>query len=131
MAKEVKYIAKHMIPLLMKAGKDGDKAKGIAPVRPVTKNIMPGEPVMMDPEDANTKFFLKEGAIELAKTDAKVAAKAPASDESTGPKAAKDMTVDELKAELNEAEVEFEKDMKKADLVALVEKARADSEPLV
>lgn len=139
MATEVKYIAKHQIPILIKPGKPADKAKGIAAVRPTTKNVMPGEPVMLDPSDENTKFFLQEGAIELAgegaekpkRTTKPAKAAKPAASESNDPKAPKDMTVDELKAELNEGEIEFEKDAKKADLVALVEKARADSEPLV
>lgn len=64
-----KYIAKHLIPLTVAPGKAGDKAKGIAPVKPKVKEITPGERVMMDPEDETTKFLLEQGALELAPTD--------------------------------------------------------------
>lgn len=81
MAKEEKYVAKHLIQMTTKPGKPGDRAKGIAPVRPEIKEIKPGERIMLDPEDSDTKLFLSNGAVVKAdKEDEKKATptKAPA-----------------------------------------------------
>ena len=69
MASEKKYIARHLIPMTITPGKSGDKSKGIAPVKPVVKEINPGERVMLDPDHVDTKFFLESGAIVLADKD--------------------------------------------------------------
>lgn len=69
MAKEEKFIAKHLIPMTVTPGKPGDKAKGIAPVKPKVKEIKPGERIMLDPEDDETKFLLSAGAVEKAPSD--------------------------------------------------------------
>ena len=44
MAKEVKYIARHLIPMTKTPGKRGDKLKGIKPVKPVVKRSSPASP---------------------------------------------------------------------------------------
>lgn len=92
MAKEEKFVARHLIPMTLTPGKAGDKAKGIAPVAPKVKEVKPGERIMLDPEDAETKFLLANGAIVKADADddrapAKAAApakKAAAKDDGAG-----------------------------------------------
>lgn len=138
MAKAIKYVARHLIPMTVKPGKAGDKAKGVAPLPPQIIEIKPGNRVMFDPEATETQFLLEAGAIIKADKDddkapinlkpapEKKAAPAP-KPEKTGGKAPKDMNVAELKAALDAAEIEYESDAKKADLVALLEGGDGDS----
>ena len=142
MAKAIKYVALHLMPVVLVPGKTGNKAKGVAPVKPKMQNINPGDRIMLDPEDDGTKFYLEAGAIRKAREDddtkpvqigtKKKAAAKPASSSGDGgssseasekptEKAPADMTVAELKAALDEKEIEYDKDAKKADLVRLLE----------
>lgn len=142
MAKEIKYVARHLIPMTLKPGKAGDKAKGIAPVAPTIQEIKPGDRIMFDPDAKETKFLLDAGAIVKANKDDekapvtfKVAKEKPSAapkkdDKPPAEKAPKDMTVAELKAALDAKEVEYAADAKKADLVTLMEEGD-DDEPLV
>lgn len=153
MAKEIKYVARHLIPFTLTPGKPGDKAKGVAPIRPVIKNINPGDRIMLDPEADQTEFLLANSAIIKAEKDDEKApvslkptkgkakpVKAPEPDEDEGngggstdepQKAPADMTIPELKAALKAADISFEKDTKKADLVALLEGTGDDDKDLV
>jgi hypothetical protein len=140
MAKAIKYVALHLMPIVLVPGKAGDKAKGVAPVKPKMQNINPGDRIMLDPEDTETQFYLDAGAIRKARDDddtkpvqigtKKKATAKPAASSGDGGKTSepkptakepKDMTVAELKAALDEKEIEYDKDAKKADLIALLE----------
>lgn len=71
MAKK-KYITRSTVIRTLEAGKAGDKAKGIAPKAPKTKEIAAKTSIMLDPDDQETIDLLGMDAIALAAAEAEV-----------------------------------------------------------
>ena len=161
MAKTIKFVALHTIPFTITAGKAGNPDTNKKGTKPVVFTVNPKDRLMLDPEDAETKFLLQAKAVTKAAADdevrpvypAKKATATPASQkaaqttpakkapeggeggeggEGSKVKAVSDMTKAKIVDELTSLEIEFDESDNKPVLVELLEKARAgDDEELV
>ena len=125
MAKKKKYITRSTVIRTLEPGKAGDKAKGVAPTPPKTKEIAAKTNIMLDPDDQETIDLLGMDAIALAASEAEVEdddddegdeAKAAEATlrarykELFGKAAPKNMKLDNMQAKVTEKEAEDEDD---------------------
>ncbi len=124
MAKK-KYITRSTVIRTIEPGKAGDKAKGIAPTPPKTKEIKAKTSIMLDPEDQETIDLLVMDAIALAAAETEPKddddednSEAKAAEETLrarykelfGKAAPKNMKLENMQAKVTEKEAEDDED---------------------